>query len=106
MRPRRRYIAFEVVAGANKQDVYRFAASICKILEIDQRGIRIIANGIDFQYGLFRCIHSRTDEIKKIMARDDSPLQVIGVSGTIKGARRFMVKKSHDTQPEKVTACR
>jgi len=100
MRPRRRYIAFEVVAGANKQDVYMFIASICKTLGIDQREVRIIPNGSDFHDGLFRCIHSQTDEIKKAMSRDDSPLRVIGVSGTIKASRRFMTKKAQDAQPK------
>ena len=96
MRPRYRYIAFEVVAGANKQDVYRVAAFICKTLGIDRTEIRIITEGTDPRVGLFRCIHSRADGIKKAMARDGSLLRVLGVSGTIRAARRkfFPDKKS------------
>ena len=88
MRHRHRYIAFELLGNADKQDVYKTAAFLCNTLGLDRTEIKIIMDGTNPGKGLFRCIHSRADGIKTTMSQDDMPLRVLGVSGTIRAARR------------------
>ncbi|MFH1821407.1 MAG: hypothetical protein ABH852_03060 [Methanobacteriota archaeon] len=88
MRHRRRYMAFEAVSGADKQDVYRVAASMCKMIGVDRAEVRVITHDADSRKGLLRCSHDLVGELKGVMAHGESPLKVLGVSGTIRAAKR------------------
>jgi RNase P/RNase MRP subunit POP5 len=102
MRPKRRYIAFEVVG-----------TQIGKYNVIESLNIRFDGNsGLEFKgllklvfydpeskLGLLRCGHKEVEAVKTIISQagftDKKPsFSVLGVSGTIKAARRKFLAHS------------
>ena len=103
MRPKRRYIAFEVVGSEiGKNDVIE-ALDITfgknNVLEFNKGLLKLIFYDPGAKLGLLRCGHKQVDAIKTIVTRveiGDKPpsFKVLGVSGTIKAARRKFLANS------------
>jgi len=93
---RRRYVAFEVCDG--KLDVYKAAASMRKKLGGDQTGVRVILYDRDTGSGLICCAHSMVSQLKRIVLQSRIPIKILGVSGTIKSARRKFLAQPEEPQ--------
>ena len=97
MRFRRRYIAFEVRGGGASKDELRKAIEQSLHVncpKLDRTMLKLTFFEASSKRGLFRCGHTQVDELKtaissigKIGGRRES-LGVLGVSGTIKAAKR------------------
>lgn len=99
MRHRRRYVAYEAFSNADKSEIYRAAASMCKTLGIGRTEIRVVVYDTDSRRGLLRCSHDVVEGLKMAMARDESDLRVLGVSGTIRAAKRkFLSQGQKDSK--------
>ena len=97
MRQRRRYIAFELIGSeAGKDDIMRV---ICHSLythnpAFDRRMLKLVFHDIDSRRGLLRCGHRQVGELKAAMANvkkiggGKTSLLILGVSGTIRAAKR------------------
>jgi len=97
MRPRRRYIAFEITgAKMGRNDV-------AKALDLTFRGtpdlglnralLKLVFYEAGSQRGLLRCGHKQVDEVKAIITgrkigEKKASFNILGVSGTIKSAKR------------------
>ncbi len=103
MKRRRRYVAFEAAAGFGKQDVYGVTAALSRALGVDRAEVRVIVYDEESRMGLLRSSHYFADGLKKAMARDGSSLKVVGVSGTIRAAKRKFFsegQKKNTPRPE------
>ena len=97
MKPRRRYIAFEVEGSkAGGGELWRAIEHSLRVNspKIDRTMLKLALYEKSSQRGLFRCGHKQVDEVKaaissvgKIGGRKAS-LRIFGVSGTIKAAKR------------------
>jgi RNase P/RNase MRP subunit POP5 len=97
MRPKRRYIAFEVVGKEmGKNDVIK-ALDITfggnTVLEFNKGLLKLVFYDPGSKLGLLRCGHKQAEAVKSIITQagiGDKKLsfKVLGVSGTIKAARR------------------
>jgi RNase P/RNase MRP subunit POP5 len=97
MRPKRRYIAFEIIGTeTGKNDVIK-ALNITfggnTVLEFNKGLLRLVFYDPVSKFGLLRCGHKQVDAVKTIITQvgfgDTQPsFKVLGVSGTIKAARR------------------
>jgi len=101
MRRKRRYLAFETAGG--EQNVYQAVAAICKKLGVDKDEIKIILQNKGSRQGLLRCSHLLANELKKTISGDSS-LKILGVSGTIRAARKKFF--SQDQKDESLQARR
>ncbi len=94
MTQRRRYIAFEVAANVNGASVSRAVNFLCANQPKSDRAlVKLVLYDENSRLGLLRCGHRQLDQIKTSMAGADvgakkPPFRVIGVSGTIKAAKR------------------
>ena len=103
MRPRRRYIAFEVVgAEMGKNDAIKalhIRFGVDPDLEFNKGLLKLVFYDPDSKFGLLRCGHKQADDVKAIITQvgiGDKPpsFKVLGVSGTIKAARRNFFARS------------
>jgi RNase P/RNase MRP subunit POP5 len=104
MRPKRRYIVFEVVGTEmGKNDVVealhtRFDGNIN--LEFNKGPLKLIFYDAESKFGLLRCGHKEVDVVKTIIThsgtgnRTTPSFNVLGVAGTIKAARRKFFARS------------
>ncbi len=98
MRPRRRYIAFEIIgAKMGRNDVVKaldLAFRGAHDLELNRALLKLVFYEASSQRGLLRCGHKQVDEVKAAMAEikkigeKRASFAILGVSGTIKAARR------------------
>jgi len=97
MRPRRRYIAFEIIgAEMSRNDIVKaldLAFRGAPDLEFNLPLLKLVFYDASSQLGLLRCGHKQVDEVKAIIARREVgnkkvSFEVLGVSGTIKSAKR------------------
>lgn len=89
MKRRRRYVAFGVTGSDKKSDVYKVVVSLCRLLGADRTQVRIIHYDSSSQRGLFLCNHRLVSELKAaIKDSNEVPLRILGVSGTIRAAKR------------------
>jgi len=98
MRSRRRYIAFEVAgAKVSEGDIYKALNRLSHELPgsaIDLGLLKLITFEVSSQRGLMRCGHKQVGQVKGAMAGirkfggKRAALKILGVSGTIRGARR------------------
>jgi RNase P/RNase MRP subunit POP5 len=86
MRRKLRYLAFETTDY--ERNISQIVTSISKKLGVGRDEIRIILQRNDASRGLLRCGHLLVGELKKTIADEESSLKVLGVSGTIRAARR------------------
>jgi RNase P/RNase MRP subunit POP5 len=86
MRPRKRYVAFEVEEG--KLDVHRVVASICRELGVEPAEIKVVLYEAASGRGLLLCGHHLAGEVKRILLQGRIPVRLLGVSGTIRAAKR------------------
>ncbi|MEM3452466.1 MAG: hypothetical protein QW835_02425 [Candidatus Hadarchaeum sp.] len=86
MRIRRRYVVFEVVDG--NLNIGQTLAWLYKELRADQREIRTIIYEASFGKGILFCSHRLLDGLRKKIAERGIPIKIIGVSGTIRAAKR------------------
>lgn len=86
MRRRLRYLAFEVVNG--EQNIYSLVVALSKKLGVSREEIRIILQSRNSKMGLLCCSHLLVDELKKAISSEGLPIKVLGISGTIRAARR------------------
>lgn len=109
MRQRRRYIAFEVVgagvsarglAGLVKRLAHKFPA------EDPRASLKLIRFDESSRRGLLRCGHKQVEAVKGALAeeigRGRARALVLGVSGTIKAARRKFLAKSPSSAASKL----
>lgn len=89
MRRRRRYIAFESVDETKIQDVLRTVGSLrASRPKLEQPNLKLVLYNENSRRGLIRCGHTQVEEIKASMPF----FRVLGVSGTIRAAKRkFLV---------------
>jgi len=95
MRPKRRYIAFEVVGKTCKGEVARaIDSSLCGAPDFDRAALRLVLYEICSGRGLLRCGHRQVGEIKSAMSSvkrigdRKASFTILGVSGTIRAAKR------------------
>jgi len=97
MRPRRRYIAFEIIGAEMRRN------DVVKALDLTFRGVpdlelnkvllKLVFYEVDSKRGLLRCGHKQVDGVKAIITGKEigdkkASFKVLGISGTIKAARR------------------
>lgn len=85
MKCRRRYVVFEVESDLN---ISGAAAAICKELRADLGSIRLIAYDAESGRGILFCCHYLLDDLRKKIAESRFPIKILGVSGTIRAAKR------------------
>jgi len=103
MRPRRRYIAFEIIGAEMRRN------DVVKALDLTFRGVpdlelnkvllKLVFYEVDSKRGLLRCGHKQVDEVKAIITGKEigdkkASFKVLGISGTIKAARRKFLPSS------------
>jgi len=94
MRPRRRYIAFEVAGRAGKGEVARaIDGSLRGVPNLDRAALKLILYEALSRQGLLRCSHKQVNEIKAAMSGvkigdKEVAFTILGVSGTIRAAKR------------------
>jgi len=96
MRPKRRYIAFEVLdAKLSRSEITRAILSSLRGSSdfIDTGIVRLILYNAGSGRGLLRCGHKQVGQVKAAMAelevgKKKASLRVLGVSGTIRVAKR------------------
>lgn len=95
MRPRRRYIAFELVGEANKADVSHMINFLrARLQGAGPELLKLVFYDARSRLGLLRCAHLQASEIKASMSGvqkigpPNVSFRVLGVSGTIRAARR------------------
>jgi RNase P/RNase MRP subunit POP5 len=97
MRPKRRYIAFEVVGGeASRWEVKQAIENSLRVHypSVDRAMLKLVVYEADSGRGVVRCGHRCVDEIKVALAgvqkigAGGASLSVLGVSGTIRAAKR------------------
>ncbi|MGC8816458.1 MAG: hypothetical protein ACP5PX_01375 [Candidatus Hadarchaeum sp.] len=86
MRCRRRYVVFEVVDGHLNLD--QTVVLLRKELRANQNGVRTVFYDVDSGRGILFCRHHLLDELKKRIVERGIPMRVVGVSGTIRTAKR------------------
>ncbi len=103
MRFRRRYIAFEVEGGRVSRGELRKAIEHSLRVsypKIDQTMLKLAFFEASSKRGLFRCGHMQVDDLKVAissvgkMGGGKASLRVLGVSGTIKAAKRKFLTPS------------
>lgn len=89
MRRRRRYIAFESVGETEIHEVLRTVSSLrASRPRTEQPNLKLVLYNESSRRGLIRCGHKQVEEIKASMPF----FRVLGVSGTIRAAKRkFLV---------------
>ena len=103
MRPKRRYIAFEVVGmETGNNDVIK--ALHIRLggnhnLEFNKGLLKLVFYDLGSKLGLLRCGHKQVNAVKAIITQveigDKKPsFKVLGLSGTIKAARRKFLANS------------
>jgi RNase P/RNase MRP subunit POP5 len=96
MRPKRRYIAFELVGTEmGKNDVIealhsRFDGN--SDLKYSKDLLKLVFYDSKSKFGLLRCGHKEVDAVKNIITQfgidnKTTSLNILGISGTIKAAR-------------------
>ena len=97
MRPKRRYIAFEVVgAKLSRSEVTRDILNSLRGSSafIDVGAVRLILYDAGSGLGLLRCGHKQVTQARAAMAKlkriggEEVSFSVLGVSGTIRAAKR------------------
>ena len=97
MRPRRRYIAFEIIgAKMGRNDVVKALDLTFRgahDLELNRALLKLVFYEASSQRGLLRCGHKQVDEVKAIITGREigekkASSKVLGISGTIKAAKR------------------
>jgi ribonuclease P/MRP protein subunit POP5 len=96
MRMRRRYIAFEIQGEeVSREELTRRINSAIKAMNLSgPNSVRLILYDTDSRRGLLRCGHLQLDDIKKILedikelGGKKAKVLILGVSGTIKKARK------------------
>ena len=104
MRQRRRYIAFEVSgAGVSKSDLaktFNFLSNRIRRPGAGDPMPRLALYDVSSLRGLLRCGHKQVDVLKSAMAGINriggkrATLKVLGVSGTIRAAKRKFLAPS------------
>ena len=101
MRPKRRYIAFEVVGKASKGEVARaIDNSLHSATNFDRAALKLILYETRSRRGLLRCGHIQVGEVKAAMSSvkrigsKKTAFTILGVSGTIKAAKRKFLAPS------------
>jgi len=97
MRQRRRYIAFELIGSeAGKGDIMRTISHslLTRDPAFDRRVLKLIFYDVSSRRGLLRCGHKQVGELKTAMTNikkigsKKASLVILGVSGTLKAAKR------------------
>jgi ribonuclease P/MRP protein subunit POP5 len=97
MRMRRRYIAFEIQGDerVSEEELIRGINSAVKPMNLSrQNSVRLIFYDTDSRRGLLRCGHLQVEEVKKVLEGTKElggkkvKISILGVSGTIKKARK------------------
>ncbi len=96
MRQRHRYIAFELIGDSSKKDISWTINQVlhARELEVDKMMLKLVHYDIDSRRGLLRCGHKQTNEVKaailsiKKVSGKEASLVILGVSGTIKAAKK------------------
>jgi RNase P/RNase MRP subunit POP5 len=94
MRKKRRYIAFESMGEASAADIIQAINSLCADRPMLSQSVRLVLYDEGSKKGLLRCDHNRVGEIKALISgvekagTETMSLKVLGVSGTIKAAKR------------------
>lgn len=94
MRPRRRYVVLEAHGGAGNSGLGRELISPCRAAGIDTTQLKIIFYDNGLRRCLLRCGHSQVDAIKAAMTGSGCNFRVVGVSGTIRAARRKFFRQA------------
>lgn len=103
MRPKRRYIAFEVVGtemGKNAViKTLELAFGKTTVSDFDKGLLKLVIYNPESKFGLLRCGHKEVEAIRAIITQDGiddkiSSFKIMGVSGTIKAARRKFLAHS------------
>jgi RNase P/RNase MRP subunit POP5 len=94
MRKKRRYIAFESMGEASVTDIIRAINSLRAGRPMLGQSVGLVLYDESSKKGLLRCDHSQVGEIKALISGEEKvgtetmSLKVLGVSGTIKAAKR------------------
>ncbi|MEM3420637.1 MAG: hypothetical protein QW835_07395 [Candidatus Hadarchaeum sp.] len=86
MRLRRRYVVFEIVDG--NLNIRQTLAWLCEELQADHREIRTVIYDENLGKGILFCSHRLLDELREKIAERGVPMKIIGVSGTMRAAKR------------------
>ncbi|HID60432.1 MAG TPA: hypothetical protein EYP46_01055 [Hadesarchaea archaeon] len=89
MRERRRYIAFEITKETNTSElrqVINFFQN--RTPKSEQSVLRLMFYNERSRRGLLRCGHRQVDGVKTSMLKSGKIFRVLGVSGTIRAAKR------------------
>ena len=98
MRPKRRYIAFEVVGKASKNQIARAIES--SLRDDRDKIMKLILYEARSGRGLLRCGHLQVLEAKAAMSSieriggEKVSLGILGISGTIRAAKRKFLPSS------------
>jgi RNase P/RNase MRP subunit POP5 len=101
MRKRRRYIAFESMREASVPDVLQTINFLrAGRPKAEQPMLKLVLYDENSRLGLLRCGHKQVDEIKASMSSAEEnhakmiSFRVLGVSGTIRAAKRkFLMRR-------------
>jgi len=103
VRPRRRYVAFEIVgARMSRNDAVKaldLAFRGAPDLELNRALLKLVFYDASSQRGLLRCGHKQVGEIKamiigKEVGKKNVSFEILGISGTIKAAKRKFLTPS------------
>lgn len=96
MRLKRRYIAFELIGESSKKDISWTINHVlyARKVGVDKTMLKLVFYDTDSRRGLLRCGHRQVNEakaemlnVKKVGGKEAS-FVILGVSGTIKAAKR------------------
>ena len=91
MRLRKRYIVFESTGKKSVSDVQK-SLIFLRREQVSKLGFRLVFYDERSQRGLVRCGHLDLEKVKEDMSRSGN-FRILGVSGTIKGAKRKFLAK-------------
>jgi RNase P/RNase MRP subunit POP5 len=85
---RRRYLILEFRGGRGKEALLERLGS-----SLDRSSLKLIPLGPHLM--LVRCSHLQVEELKKSLdsTRKEEEMRILGVSGTVKGARRVLERR-------------
>jgi len=99
MRPKRRYIAFEIAGKASKGEMARAIESSLRG-DTDKTMLKLVLYEARSKRGLLRCGHLQVLEVKAAMSGvkriggEKVSFTILGVSGTIRAAKRKFLSSS------------
>lgn len=110
MKPRRRYIAFEVDGEVGRAELWKaIDRELRKSPTLDRTLLELASYETGSRWGLMRCGHRQVGELMPLIPEVEIggrkiSLKILGVSGTMKAARKKFSSQKLNKLPHRVIA--